>query len=237
MIANELHKLYQIEVRLGPMLNLGFGRDKMSHNMISRVGALLALGLVSCQPEPPTVARDNHVFYDKDALNDGCCNGDEPEIRVPEFDRTGELGVQIVRGGARLVRPQDWTIQSYSNEPTKAFISYVSGRQFTVTIFERVEAADEPWSVVLDRYLKEVESDGAKVLWGPAPRSVYWGQARAFRVRREVETSFSPMPGITDEYLVRGQDRFILVQASHRAEPTSAASQEILQVINSIRVR
>jgi hypothetical protein len=187
---------------------------------------------------PTETAFDNRTFYHFGARGDqwGDFESPYPPLDLNKAEQTGYQGVKILQGTVRISRRNDWQIRRASNEPEGRFIEYVSPRQVIVSVYERVEAPEETWRTVIDRYLEETEAQGAAVLEDPVPRVLGNAQARAFDVERKVPATKAPYRVFSREYLARGEGRVVLVQIVRPSDDMDPYNDELMRVIRTLEV-
>jgi len=196
------------------------------------------LAATGCASGPVPMAFDNRVFYEHDAPS----LGNLAEILERPFDALDSDagrpfdGVEILGGVARFSRPRDWVIRRGSARSHERFIEYVSPRQVVVSVYERLESPGEPWHVVLGRYETETEHQGGEILGKSVPVATFDGQARAYDVRRGIPAGTQPFVNFSREYLVRSDDRIVLVQIVRPREDFGEAEPELLTMMQSLRV-
>lgn len=197
----------------------------------------VAAAIVGCGG-PSETAFENRTFYHFGARGDqwGDFESPYPPLDLDKQERTGYEGVKILQGTVRISRRVDWQIRRASNEPEGRFIEYVSPRQVLFSVYERVEAPEEPWSKVIARYLEETEAQGATVLEDPVPRVLGNAQARAFEVERKVPATKAPYRVYSREYLARGQGRVVLVQIVRPNSDMDPYTDELMRVIRTLEV-
>jgi hypothetical protein len=199
---------------------------------------LLAAGATSCASGPVPQAFDNEVFYAYDNASTGQLS--RFETPYPPFDQPdrdpGYIGVQVIRGHVKLSRPREWTIRSASNRPHERFIQYASPKQYVVAIYERLESPWDPWRVVLEHYEKDLEETGAKTEGKAVPVASFFTQGRAYVVQRPVSAPKTPLMAYSREYLMRGDHRIVLVQIVHPRSSIEPIAEELVRVLDTIKV-
>ncbi len=217
-------------------------------DVVSQPGAVSPRGLIGllatsltlgCASGPVAQAFDNRVFYEHDAPSQGDLSEllEEPveALDVEEAGRS-HIGVEVLDGVARFSRPSDWVIRRGSARPQEKFIEYVSPRQVVVAVYERIESPREPWHVVMSRYEAETEQQGGQILGAGVPLSTFDSQARAYDVRRGVPAGSEPFVNFSREYLVRSDNRIILVQIVRPRQDYGEAESELMTMVRSLRV-
>ncbi|MBN2194445.1 MAG: hypothetical protein JW751_16630 [Polyangiaceae bacterium] len=196
--------------------------------------------LFGCKSIPVPEAFENRVFYEYGDIS--AQQLAEYERPYPPLDHDQEppsvsfIGVQVLGGTVRFSRPTSWVIRNASNEPAKRFIEYVSPSQLVFTISEQVESPEEPWSFILDRYQAAAEKAGAKIESEPFPNATWNAQARGFRVRRYVRAPKAPFETACLEYIVRSDNRVLLVQIVHQDQTVKPVQDEVMRAFTSMQV-
>lgn len=193
-----------------------------------RAALVASAALVTACGGAPNAPKTDETFY----LHGGGVidKNKSYESYFPKFDRAKTdrvprfVGVGILDGDARLARPVDWTIRDADYTPEQRFISYQSPRQFTFSIYERVDPERDPWPEVLKRYEAETEAQGSKILAGRMPVATANSQGRSYLLLTKVKAK-PPFQSYATEVLVRNNTRVLLVQVIHRANVESIADE------------
>lgn len=202
--------------------------------------AVPALGLCcSCTSPPAPQAYDNRVFYEYDAGGEGNLS----EILERPFDdldfqssaRDFE-GVEVLAGVARYSRPKDWVIRGGSLRAEAKFIEYVSPRQVVVSVYERLESPADTWGTVLERYEKDTEAQGGLLQGKAVPVATFDSQGRAYDVKRGVPAGVEPFISYSREYVMRSDNRIVLIQIVRPREDFGEAESELLDFVRSVRI-
>ncbi len=198
----------------------------------------LAAVLLGCGGTP-SAPKSDEVFY---LHGGGVIDKDRSwEVYFPKLDRekTATLpryvGVGVLEGDVRMARPIDWTIRDASYNPEKRFISYQSPRQFTFSIFERVEPDREIWPDVMKRYEKETIEQGATFHALRQPVGTANSQGRAYLLKTSIRAKPSNFDAYSTEILVRSDLRVLLVQITHRGH-IDPIGDEVAQALASMVV-
>ena len=200
---------------------------------------LVSLSMLGCRSAPVPTAFENRVFYEY---------GDLSARRLADFEQPYPpldyesatpptfIGVKVLGGTVRFSRPKNWVIRSASNEPAKRFIEYVSPTELVFAISERVEAPDESWQFILDRFRADAEKSGAKFLSEAYPNATWNAQARGFVTERFIAAPKKPFQNRCLEYLLRSKHRVILLQIVHQGESVEPVENEVLRAFTSMQV-
>jgi len=187
----------------------------------------------------PTAPKDDDVFY---LHGGGVIDKDRSwEVYFPKLDKDKsttlprQIGVGVLDGDVRFARPIDWTVRDADYTAEKRFISYQSPRQFSFSIFERVDPNREPWPDVLKRYEEETKGQGAVILATRQPVGTANSQGRAYLLRTTVKAKPKPFEAFSTEILVRSEERVLLVQVVHRGF-IDPIGEEVANAISSMVV-
>jgi hypothetical protein len=198
---------------------------------------VLALAIAGCGGAP-TAPNSDDVFY---LHGNGLVDKNKTfESYFPKFDHdeTDRLprvvGVGVLDGDVRFARPTDWNIRSADYTAEKRYISYQSPRQFTFTIFERVDPSEDPWPVVEKRYEKETKEQGSDILAARLPMATANAQGRQYLIHTSVRAKPN-LEGYATEILVRSNERVLLVQILHRQD-TESIMDEVTAALDSMVV-
>jgi hypothetical protein len=202
--------------------------------------AAASLGLCcACASQPAPQAYDNRVFYEYDAGGDGNLSEilERPfdDLDIESSPRVFE-GVEILGGVARYSRPKDWIIRGGSLRAEARFIEYVSPRQAVISVYERLESPEDTWGVVLERYEKDTEAQGGLFQGKAVPIATFDSQGRAYDVKRGVPAGVEPFISYSREYVMRSDNRIVLIQIVRPREDFGEAEPELLDFVRSIRV-
>jgi len=184
------------------------------------------------------VAQRNQVFYESEMF--GAALRNEFEVPYPPLDREAVgatpqyTGVAVLRTRVRISRPTSWIIRAASNEPGRRYIQYVSPNEYMVSIYERSELPNAPWHDVLGRYEKDLQENKAEIVGSAVPMATWNGQGRAYLVRRKVPGAKGPFVGVSREYLVRADQRVVLVQIVHPEVGLAPVVPELSRVIETL---
>lgn len=200
---------------------------------------LLASGFciaaAGCASGPEPIAFQNQVFYAHGAISSAQLS--QFEQPYPPLDKAPKyIGVQVLGGVVRLSRPRDWVIRSASNVPQKRYIEYVSPDQYVVAIYERLESPWDPWRVVMGRFEEDVQHSGGIILDKGVPMATWNAQGRAYRVERPVSAPKAPIESYTREYLLRSDERIVLLQVVHPGTSVAPISSELLRPLDTMQV-
>jgi hypothetical protein len=186
----------------------------------------------------PTAPGHDETFY---IHGGGPVDPTKPfEAYYPRFDRPKTervprmVGVGILDGDIRFARPTDWTVRGANNEKEHRYIAYQSPRQFTFSIFERVDPDDDTWPDVEKRYEAETEEQGSQILSARIPVATANSQGRAYLLHTTVRSKPN-FEGYATEILVRNGTRILLIQIVHRQDIESIAD-EVTAALSSMIV-
>jgi hypothetical protein len=192
--------------------------------------ALVALSvstLAGCGGAPSAPSTDETFYLHGGGVID---KNKSWETYYPKFDRdkTARLprfvGVGVLEGDVRLARPTDWTLRDADYTPEHRFISYQSPRQFTFSIYERVDPDRDTWTQVLRRYEKDTRLQGSDILAARMPVGTANSQGRAYLLHTKVRAK-PDFDGYATEILVRNETRVLLIQIVHRQDIESIADE------------
>lgn len=187
------------------------------------------------------MARKNPVFYDYTTVGADLSTRFEspyPPLDLEENKPNPQyVGVEVLEGKVRLSRPSNWTIRAASNRPGERYVQYLSPREYVFSIYERRELPDAVWADVVARYEKSLEDNKAEVLHKGVPMATWNGQGRAYLVRRRVPAAKSPFVNVSREYLIRGDERVVLVQVVHPTSGLDPIRGELARVIDTLTLR
>jgi len=210
----------------------------MSKKSIACLVAAIAGSAVGCGGSP-TAPEIDEVFY---LHGGGVIDKNRSwEVYFPKLDRDKTVtlpryvGVGVLDGDVRFSRPVDWTIRDADYTDEKRFIQYQSPRQFTFSIYERVDPDREPWSEVLKRYEQETISQGGQMLSNRQPIGTANSQGRAYLMKTVVRAKPKPYDAYSTEILVRSDQRVLLVQIVHRGF-IDPIGEEVSQAVSSLVV-
>jgi hypothetical protein len=210
----------------------------MSKKSIACLVAAIACSALGCGGSP-TAPEIDEVFY---LHGGGVIDKNRSwEVYFPKLDRDKTVtlprfvGVGVLDGDVRFSRPVDWTIRDADYTPEKRFIQYQSPRQFTFSIYERVDPDREPWSEVLKRYEQETISQGGQMLSNRQPIGTANSQGRAYLMKTVVRAKPKPYDAYSTEILVRSDQRVLLVQIVHRGF-IDPIGEEVSQAVSSLVV-
>lgn len=166
----------------------------------------------------PTAPKGDETFY---LHGGGVIDKNRSwEVYYPKLDRDASLrvprmvGVAVMDGDVRFARPVDWTVRDADYTAEKRRISYQSPRQFTFSIYERVDPDRDTWTDVQRRYEEELKSQKTKVIAKRIPVGAANAQGRSYVVESTVR-SRPDFQGVSTEILLRSSQRVLLVQIVH----------------------
>ena len=202
--------------------------------------ALLALGASGCASAPEPVAFQNKVFYQYDT--NGQSQLKTYEAHYPPLDKTKAaplpeyMGVSVLGETVHLSRPRDWVIRAASSQLEHRYIEYVSPNEYMVAIYETVESPLDPWLEILTRYENQAKSAGADFLGQRIPMATVTSQGRGYLVRRPVAAAKAPLLNYANEYLIRSDNRIVLLQIVHHDRSLTPMDAELRRVVETLEV-
>ena len=210
---------------------------------LALLGAVLTsgAGLVGCGPSTPDpIAFQNRTFYDyifngnldASAFEKPWKPWDLPEQKPnPQYK-----GVSILNEKVHISRPTNWVIRDASDASGRRYIEYVSPNAYVFTVYERIDRPGDLWRDIMNRYEEDVKDAGAQIVGSRIPMATYNAQGREFIIKRGVAAAKSPFVSVSREYLLRSENRVILVQVVHQGETLKPITEELWRVITSIEV-
>jgi len=187
------------------------------------------------------VAVRNLVFYDNASIGDDLASRFEAPYRPLDLAQDGSnpayLGMEILDRRIRISRPSNWIVRAASDRPGERYIQYLSPREYIFGVYERQELPNARWPDVVARYEKALKANHAEILHRATPMATFNGQGRSFLVRRRVPAAKTPFVNDSREYLVRGDNRIVLVQIVLPTDGEAALSQELRRVIDTLALR
>jgi hypothetical protein len=207
---------------------------------LSVLGAALLAG-AGCGGAPEPVAFQNRVFYQYDTLNPAVA-AKSLEAPYPPLDKAEApplpqyVGVSLMNGAVHLSRPHDWVIRSGSVQPERRYVEYVSPNEYMVAVYELLESPLDPWREVMGRYEEGAKKAGADLVGERIPMATENAQGRGYLVRRPVAAAKGPLVNYANEYLLRSDNRIVLVQIVHHGEKLAPVDAELRRVIETLEV-
>jgi len=206
--------------------------------------ATLAMALFSgvmaagCGGAGQSDATKNRTFYDW-SLGDGAQAFEKPYPRLNWPEKTESprfIGVSILQDQVYFSRPRNWRVRNASNRPGEPYIHYVSPNAYSFAIYQRRDPAGDPWKDIIDRYTKDAEDVGAKIVGRLVPMATSNGQGRAFTVDRDVEAAKRPLQSKSREIVLRSGKLVVLVQIVHQEQNLEAVDDELLRAVATIHL-
>ncbi len=197
-------------------------------------------GVLGCGGGVQDIAEKNRVFYAYDTASTEL--QDDFEKLYPPLHKKGQareldyLGVTVLNGRVHLSRPTDWILRAATNQPGQRFISYVSPRQSVFALYEWPDRPDAPWREVLARYEDALKASHAEILESRIPVATWNGQGRAYVIRRKVPAAKVPYVNTSMEFLLRADNRVVLVQIVHQGESMAPESDEFMRVVQTLEL-
>ena len=206
-------------------------------SLLFRLAIPLGLTLAGCGGAPTAPGHDDVFYLHGGGVVDRTKSW---EAYYPRFDhdKTDRLprmvGVGIFDGDVRFARPTDWSIRDADYTMEHRFIAYQSPRQFTFSVFERVDPDQDPWPAVEKRYEQDTTDQGSDILASRIPVATANSQGRAYLLHTRVRAK-PDFEGYATEILVRNGTRVLLVQIVHRQDIESIAD-EVTAALSSMIV-
>jgi hypothetical protein len=209
---------------------------------LSLTTAVAAACLLSaCGGAPEKAAFQNKVFYQYDTLNPAqaakSLEGHYPPLDKSETPPLPEyMGVSVLGDAVHISRPRDWVIRAGSVEPEHRYIEYVSPNEYMVAVYELAESPLDVWLEVMGRYEDQAKKSGADLLGKRIPMATSNAQGRGYFVRRPVAAAKGPLLNYSNEYLLRGEHRIVLLQIVHHEETLVPMDAELRRVVETLEV-
>jgi len=205
------------------------------------VAAVVAVGVSGCGGGDQGVALKNAVFYDYTTIGTDLRSQFEtpyPPLDLAKKDPNPEYtGVEVLHGKVRLSRPSNWIVRAASDRPGERYIQYLSPREYVFSVYERRELPNALWADVVARYEESLKKNNAEILHKGVPIATWNGQGRAYLVRRRVPAAKTRFINVSREFLIRGEDRLVLVQIIHPTSGVEPISVELKRVIDTLELR
>jgi hypothetical protein len=202
---------------------------------------LVALGGVACSGGPVPEALQNKVFYQYDSTS-GLKAQNALEAPFPSLDKTENaplpnyMGVSVLQDAVRFSRPKEWVIRSGSVRPEHRYIEYVSPHEYMVSVYELVESPLDPWREIMGRYEEQAKKNGADFVGQRIPVATFNAQGRGYTVKRPVAAAKAPLVNYANEYLLRSDNRVVLLQIVHHGENLAPMDDELRRVVETFEV-
>lgn len=208
--------------------------------LIASAGVAAGAPLAGCASGPEPEAFQNKVFYQYDAYSAASLHG--LEQHYPPLDK-GEapplpeyVGVTVLGGAVHLSRPRNWVIRAGNPQPEHRYIEYVSPQEYMVAVYETVESPWDPWLDVMNRYEDQAKKSGADFLGQRIPMATANSQGRGYLVRRAVPAAKGPLLNYANEYLLRSDNRIVLLQIVHHDAPVKPLDEELRRLVETFEV-
>ncbi len=202
---------------------------------------MVAVGVSGCGGGDQGVALKNPVFYDYTTIGGDLRTQFEtpyPPLDLAKKEPNPEYtGVEVLRGKVRLSRPSNWIVRAASDRPGERYIQYLSPREYVFSVYERRELSNALWADVVTRYEDSLKKNKAEILHKGVPIATWNGQGRAYLVRRRVPAAKTPFINVSREFLIRGEDRLVLVQIIHPTSGVEPIGDELKRVIDTLELR
>jgi hypothetical protein len=205
------------------------------------VGAL-TVGAAGCGPKPsPT----NVTFFNTEAQPGGA-GADNLEWPYPPLDLKPPApltaiagpykGVYILGGGARFSRPWSWHIRRASLQRDNRYVEYVSPSGYLLSIYERGDNPGDAWRDVMARYQEDVKAKGGELVGGGVPYASLTTQGRRFVVKRSIKGQRGAYQNYSEEALMRGKGRVVLVEIVHEGQSIEPIESELTRVVDTLEI-
>jgi hypothetical protein len=211
----------------------------------SRLGSTAVVAaacwLCACGGAPGKAAFQNKVFYQYDTLGPVQA-AKSLEQHYPPLDQSETpplpeyIGVSVLGDAIHISRPRDWVIRAGSVQPEHRYIEYVSPNEYIVAVYELVDSPRDAWLEVMGRYEDQAKKAGAELLGKRIPMATINAQGRGYFVRRAVAAAKGPLVNYSNEYLLRGEHRIVLLQIVHHEETLVPLDAELRRVVETLEV-
>jgi hypothetical protein len=208
---------------------------------LTTMAVALACSLSACGGTPEKVAFQNKVFYQYDTLNPAQA-AKSLESHYPPLDKSQSaplpeyMGVSVLGDAVHISRPRDWVIRAGSVESEHRYIEYVSPNEYMVAVYELVESPLDVWREVMGRYEDQAKKAGAELLGQRIPMATANAQGRGYFVRRPVAAAKGPLINYSNEYILRGEHRIVLLQIVHHEASLAPMDAELRRVVETLEV-
>ena len=202
----------------------------------------LALLTSACGGGAAPNATQNRVFYQNGDTTAGgqaapAIERDYPPLDTAEAAPMPEfVGISLFDGLMKFARPRAWVIRSASATPGARFVEYVSPHAYVFAVYELGESPDGTWHEIESGYEGQANKAGAKLVGQDVPMATANAQGRAYLVRKQVDAAKAPLVNFSNEYLLRGDHKVILVQVVHHEEHLAAIGDELRHVLESVEL-
>jgi hypothetical protein len=183
-----------------------------------------------------SVAQKNRTFYAWDTSTQEILRTyDAP---FPPLDSAPAYrGVAVLHGNVRLSRPVDWVLRKAGDDPGARYVEYLSPKEYIFAVYEWPDRPDALWRDLLAQYESADQAEHAEILFGRVPVAAWNAQGRAYVVRRRVPGQGGPYENTSREILLRNENRVVLVQIVHQGASLAPESDELLRVVETLRLR
>jgi hypothetical protein len=198
----------------------------------------LTSSVLGCGGAGQSDATKNRTFYDW-SLGDGSQAFEKPYPRLDWPEKTASprfIGVSILKDQVYFSRPRNWRVRNASNRPDEPYIHYVSPNAYSFAIYQRTDPPGDAWKEIIDRYTKDAEDVGAKIIGRLVPMATSNGQGRAFTLERDVEAAKRPLQSRSREIMLRSGKMVVLVQIVHQEQNLEAVDDELLRAVATIHL-
>jgi hypothetical protein len=121
-------------------------------------------------------------------------------------------------------------------QPEHRYIEYVSPNEYMVAVYELVESPLDVWLEVMGRYEEQAKKSGANLLGQRVPMATANAQGRGYLVQRPVAAAKGPLLNYSNEYLLRGENRIVLLQIVHHDMKLAPMDAELRRMVETLEV-
>lgn len=199
---------------------------------------MLAAAVASggCGGGVASIAERNRTFYEWDTSSREILRSFEAPF--PALDLAPAYrGIAVLGGAVRISRPTDWVLRRAGDDAGRRYVEYLSPKEYLFSIFEWPDRPDVLWRDVLTAYEEADKRAHAEIVFGRIPVATWNGQGRAYLVRRRVPAAKEPYVNTSREFFVRNENRIVLVQIVFQGDSLAPESDELLRVVQTMRLR
>jgi hypothetical protein len=205
-------------------------------SVLLAISLAAAFALIGCGGGVASVAERNRTFYDWDTSSRELLQSFEEPF--PPLDLAPHYrGVTTLHGNVQISRPVDWVLRRAGDEAGRRYVEYMSPREYLFSIFEWPDRPDALWRDVLRTYEEADKRAHAEIVFGRIPIATWNGQGREYVVKHRVPAPKEPYVNTSREFFVRNENRIVLVQIVHQGDSLAPESDELLRVVETLRLR